>query len=411
MTEKSFLLTVNTELKLIPFGTGTRRTLEITIHPPAAAQNKPRPRLNLALVLDRSGSMSGDKLDYAKAAAAHLVSQLREEDRAAVVAYDDEVNLVQPSTPVTPPMRERLNSAIAAIRTGGSTNLGEGWLTGCRQAAQHQAEGSLSRTLLLTDGLANVGITSLEVLAVHARNLAREGVSTSTFGVGTDYDEHLLEAMATAGGGNYYFIQTPQDIARIFAEEFSGLAAVSMRDVELTLRLPAGASARVLGSWAVEQHAQGLRLPVGALQAGKPQAIYVDVDLPSSPLQSQLLVECQLLGRGEAGQLFDESVGLRFECADPLSVESAPVDRALLQRAAQVRLADAANEAHKLERAGHNQQASDLLKAAVLACQSILDSAELEKYIQLAERMRRGRDEYNQKLSHSGLYQSRRSRT
>ncbi len=288
MPDNAIKIELHTELPLIEKDLPTQRTLEIIIQPPAAVKTGTRPGLNLALVLDRSGSMSGEKLPYVKEAAQHLLDLLGDQDRVAVVAYDDAVTVVAKSTLITSESRRRIKHGIQEITTGGSTNLGEGWLTGCGEVAAHHVDGQIERALLLTDGQANQGIVDAEELAVHARELSSRGVSTSTFGVGEGVNEHLLEAMSTVGGGSYYYISSPQQIPAIFQQEFSELAAIAVRDVEITLEVPTGVSAQVLGAWRVEKTGKRLRIFIGALQAGRTQSLYVTLLFPPAAKADQI---------------------------------------------------------------------------------------------------------------------------
>jgi len=119
-----------------------------------------RPPLNLALVIDRVGSMSGEPLHEAKRCATLMIESLKASDRASVVAYDDTVQVFAESQPVK--SKEKFKAAIAHIHDGGSTNLHGGWLKGAEQAAKHLDPAVISRVLLLSDGNANVGLTNLE---------------------------------------------------------------------------------------------------------------------------------------------------------------------------------------------------------------------------------------------------------
>ena len=175
--------------------------------------------LNLSLVLDRSGSMAGGKLDAALEAAALLVRRVRPEDVVSVVAYDDEVQTV--ALPATGEDQGDLPRRIGAIEIGGSTNLSGGWLRGRELVAQAKREGAVNRVLLLTDGQANVGITDPALLAGLCLGAKREGITTTTIGIGADYDERLLRAMADAGGANTYYIERPDQAPGVFEERSS----------------------------------------------------------------------------------------------------------------------------------------------------------------------------------------------
>ena len=217
-------------------GEPTELDLLVRIHTPELPESSAstaRPPLNLALVIDRSGSMAGQKLAYARQAAAFAVDQLRAEDRVSIVAFDDRVETVVASTPAAD--KARLKDGIARITERGSTALHAGWVEGGVQVGAHLEPGRLNRVILFTDGQANVGETRLDAIASDVHGLATRGVSTSTLGIGSDYNEDLLEAMARAGDGNYYFIESPGQLPTLFAAELRGLLATLGRTVSLGL--------------------------------------------------------------------------------------------------------------------------------------------------------------------------------
>jgi len=200
--------------------------------PPAPGTTR-RPPLHLALVLDRSGSMAGNKLRVARACARYLVRRLRPVDRFALVTYDHEVELRVPLPPVDPP---GLEAALAAIGPGGQTNLSGGSLKGAEVLRGVPARSGPRKVLLLTDGLANVGVTDPEALVALARQAGDDGIGTTTIGFGLDFDEVLLTRMADAGGGNAHFAETPDDAPGIFAQEFEGLVRLVAQNVSVEIR-------------------------------------------------------------------------------------------------------------------------------------------------------------------------------
>jgi uracil DNA glycosylase len=211
--------------------------------PDAAHPHAPRLPLNLSLVIDRSGSMAGQKLKQALAAAAVLIDQLDAADTLSVVAYDDKVNTVVAPQRVTD--RAAIRKAVNKIKPGGMTALHGGWIEGCKHALKRPGERLVRRVLLLTDGQANVGITDPGKLTRAAREQAERGVLTTTLGFGNGFNEDLLIGMAEASGGNFYFIETPQDACQVFHIEGESLTSVAAEHLRVTLAPAEGSGVQV----------------------------------------------------------------------------------------------------------------------------------------------------------------------
>lgn len=414
-----FSFEIHTDLDLVASEVPTQRVLELVVIPPSARIAASRPALNLALVIDRSGSMSGDKIDNVRRAAAHVLDLLSEQDQVAIVAYDDTINLLSPSQHVTPQARSLLKSRIEELLPGNMTNLCGGWLSGCEEIAKgaNGSAGQLNRALLLTDGLTNVGITDLEEIGQHAGQLLNKGIATATFGVGMDFNEHLLEHMANQGGGRFYFIAHPHAIPSIFVQEFRELAAVTAQAVEVTLEIPAQVDAKVLGSWRSEQNGQTLRLWLGDIPAGQRREMYLRLLIPpqggqSAPIgQAELPITAQVSARGEQGEALAASAQVTFKCAPRVQVAAAPMRQDVMQRFSQVEMADAVTEALKLERAGQREQASQLIGQNLAAAAPYLPKQDQAEYQQLSERMLHGLDEKARKTSHQQAYATKQRRS
>ena len=231
--------------------------------------------LNLSIVLDRSGSMMGEKLEAAKEAARSLVQRLWPEDVVSVVTYDDEVQVV--AIPETGEHQADLPARIAGIECGGTTNLSGGWLKGREFVAAGQRAGEVNRVLILTDGLANVGITDPDKLAGLCRSAAASGITTTTIGFGAGYDEQLLTAMARAGGGNDHYIEHADQAPGVFEEELEGLLSISAQN--LTVRIDPTAGNECAQVWhQYPSHAEGeaLVLTVGDLYAREPRHVLAE---------------------------------------------------------------------------------------------------------------------------------------
>ncbi|MFH1214724.1 MAG: VWA domain-containing protein [Candidatus Neomarinimicrobiota bacterium] len=195
--------------------------------------------LNIALVLDQSGSMaSEDKLGQVKTAAKFVVNNLDDNDIISLITYETNVQTVIPAQKIT--NKRKIISTINDITSGGSTNLSGGMLQGYAEVARNLKTGQVNRVLLLSDGLANTGITRSDKLREICGEKNANGLTISTFGVGADFDEDMLQGLADIGKGNYYFIDSPEQIPVIFSREMTGLLAMAAQNVRIDLETAPG---------------------------------------------------------------------------------------------------------------------------------------------------------------------------
>lgn len=206
----------------------------VRLQQPELPLAKERLPLNLCFVLDRSGSMSGAKLEYTKAAIRFALEHLGKDDTVSAVVFDDTVRVLFP--PGSAAQKAQMIAAVRDICPGGITNLSGGLFKGVSLVRQNLRARQVNRIILLTDGLANAGMTNPAALTAKAADINAAGVLLSALGVGEDFGEDLLIALAEQGNGNFHFIASPEKIPAIFREELQGLLTVAAQNVELAIR-------------------------------------------------------------------------------------------------------------------------------------------------------------------------------
>ena len=317
---------------------------------PDPSQRK-RPPVNLAFVLDRSGSMAGEKIALAKQAVVQSVGRLHSDDRFSVVVYDDHIDVVIPSTRATKEAKQDAIASIGRIDARNQTNLGEGWLRGCEQVALHLDNDGVNRTLLLTDGLANVGMTNHDELAGHAAQLRNRGVQTTTFGVGADFDEVLLQAMATAGGGNFYYIADAKQITDYITSEVGEALDVVARDVVLEVATPEAVAVESLTPFPVDTRDGRTTVNLGSLVAEQVVQVVLRLNFPLGEIGRETGVVLSLAARDGAADETSHPIAWTYADSktNDLQERDAEVDRAV----ARVFAARARQDATALNRAGN----------------------------------------------------------
>jgi Ca-activated chloride channel family protein len=351
--------TARTDRRYIRTSGHSQRFVLVDITAPAIRSDRPRPPVNLAFVLDRSGSMAGDKIRLARSAVEASLARLHATDRFSLVVYDNVVDVVFPTTPATAEARRTALARLAEIDARGSTDLGGGWLRGCEQVALELSAEGVNRCLLLTDGLANVGITDRGELSRHAAELLARGVSTTTFGVGTDFDEVLLQAMATAGGGNFYYIEGAAQIADHVTSEVGESLEVVARDVALEVTTAEDVTVESLTPLPFERHGARTLVRLGALVSEQVSQLVLRVEFPTGDAGRETGAILHLAERDKAFGAAEARLSWQYAADDV--VDGQPRDRDVDRAVARVFAARARQEATALNRAGNFAPAQAVL--------------------------------------------------
>lgn len=246
----------------------THLVITITADKTPATHRAP---IDLAFALDRSGSMGGtNKIELVKQAVSAAVSQLQETDRVALVVFDDHIDALHNLSPLDTPHRRHLDQAIESIYARGSTNLSGGWMEANHQLQQDkESKNRTRRTLLLTDGQANTGVTDPAQLSRMATEMRTGGITTSAIGVGYGFDEVLLSGMAEAGGGNFQYIADASELEAFFSAELRSLGTMVARDPFLDISLPDGMRAELINAFPHDEHRNRASVDLRDLSAGE----------------------------------------------------------------------------------------------------------------------------------------------
>jgi len=238
-----------------------------------------RARVNVALVIDKSGSMQGEKIQKAKEAALMAVDRLRSDDIVSVIAYDSTVTVLVPATKVSD--RATIRRGIDGLRAGGSTALFAGVSRGANEVRKFIEKNQVNRVVLLSDGLANVGPDSPGALGELGASLGKEGITVTTVGLGNNYNEDLMTQLAGRSDGNHAFAEGTTDLARIFNHEFGDILSVVAQEVVVTIDCAPGIRpVRVFGR---DAEISGRRIITTLNQLYSQQEKYVLLEVEVSP--------------------------------------------------------------------------------------------------------------------------------
>ena len=280
--------------------------------------------VDLVIVMDRSGSMKGLKINYAREAVLKLLSSLSAEDRFALVTYSDDVQILCNLLKAAPGNRENMAAAVNSVRVGGGTNLGAGLQAGINILKSSSRNTNTAKLILISDGLANKGITDVRTLGEIAAIAVEKEFAVSTVGVGTDFNEYLMTAIADQGTGSYHYLENPAAFAEVFQKEF--YETRESVATNLKVQIPLNGDIRLVdaaGYPITHQNGHAVFYP-GSLRSGQVRRLYLTLQVPTGSLREFKLDNLDVLFNHN-GHAYAVSLENSFKIAcvkDPATVFS-----------------------------------------------------------------------------------------
>jgi Ca-activated chloride channel family protein len=322
-----------------------------------------RPPLNVAIVLDKSGSMASDyKIENAKRGAIEIVKRLQTDDIISLVVYASYPQVIIPAQRVG--HKDALIEVISGIHPGGSTALYGGVTYGATQVRKNMSWRYLNRIILLSDGLANVGPQSTHELAYLGQTLADEGITVTTIGVGLDYNEDLMTALAARSGGNAYFASTGSELPKIFAEEIGEAMTVAARDVRIRVRCPRGVKPIGVIGREGEISGQTMAVKVGELYGKNDKFALFEVEVPEQePGKSLEIAEVTVeYADPLTNQATEAECNVTVKYDDSQDAVDSNQNKQVIKEAALAKTSEIKREAVSLADRGKHAAAASLIK-------------------------------------------------
>lgn len=356
------LLDVAADMPVVEAGKTQRIVVRALVRPGTTVTRRDRAPLAVALVLDKSGSMRSDnKIANARRGAIEALKALDGRDVASVVAYDTSASLLLPARSVS--SMDPFAKIISTINADGSTALYDGVQLGAKQLQPYIKEGYVPRIIMLSDGMANVGPASTSELAALGRALSEREMTITTIGLGLDYNEDLMTALAAESGGNSYFAKSAESLVDIFARDMADAVTLTARRVHLTVECGDGVMPiRVIGRGG-EQKGRTLEAPIDNLYGAEKYALF-EVELPERKSDTNL--EALTVRLDYVDALSGKNVTERMPFTVAYSGDSNLVKKnrqmAIVSQIELAKNAEVREEVLRLADEGHAREAAKLLK-------------------------------------------------
>ncbi len=332
----------------VPRGESSLNHLSVSIQTPAVSGREQRP-LAIAFVLDKSWSMKGDKLVSTIEAVSSFINWMTRQDYVSIIAYAQDVQTVQSISALTE--KKSVIRRLQGIEPGTSTNLSGGWLEGLHSLEDSiLPQSAIRRVILLTDGIATMGIEDEERLAAIAAEYASRGITTTTIGIGDDFHESSLLNIAKAGMGNFYYISSPEQTSDIFFREFGSIGAVIAQSAHLELTLSEGLRYReILDALPARRAGNSVLVPLGDLRSSDEKQILFTFEH-----EDQATVSARLTWFPVSGNAISESVSASTSVQTGEETTDKTVERELMIAWTGIALLDASRVAETDPESAHD---------------------------------------------------------
>jgi len=364
---------VDTDRTVLPAGQEEKAVVKITVDAAEAPPLTKRTPVNVSLVLDRSSSMGGQKIEQARLAALEAVRRLHPDDVVSVVTYDSVVETMVPAQPAAR-NKDWIEEQIQRINPRGSTALFGGVSQGAAELRKYIESSYNHRMILLSDGIANVGPSSPAELARLGASLLKEQIHVSTVGIGLGYNEDLMTDLAREGGGNTHFVEDAGDLARIISSELGEAHQVVARRVVVEVELPDGIEpVRIIGRTG-QITKNKIEIPLHQLQGGQSRYALVEVTVPPQSAEQKIEVARARVSYDdllEQAPRQSEIIVAEVEFSVQREVVESSVVPDVQKEIAINVLAEAKDEAVRLADEGRRQEASQVLRDAAVGAQRV----------------------------------------
>ena len=341
---------------------------------------KERPPVNLAIVIDCSGSMEGAPVEAAKSAAKQITEKLTRNDRLSIVSFDDEVQTHFSNVRMDESGTSYAQGVISEIYTRGMTNLSGGWFEGARCVTKAIDEGVFKDgfVVILSDGMANRGITHPKELHMHASELSSRGVQTTSIGIGAHYSPLQLDALAQGGQGRLHDTETAEDIIDAVLGELGEIGNTIARNVKLNIRYPESVSLKCLSKFKGEKSGSYFSIDIGNLLLNQTKSVALLTEIFAQPLGQSVSFEVHATWDDiETGERAEGKVSTSsIKAVSENEADKVKINTRVVQKIADLWEASLAYEAMMLNEEGHFDKADNLFEINKLSYGMVIDPLE-----------------------------------